>query len=136
MDAKRAFRHAAKYALLKSLAALLGLLPAAVGGFYAYATYTTADANGTQVGLVFYGGVALLLVGLLVWQLVAAWALYHTITDAITESVAETYDTEKVKSDILSVLDSRLSDVQSDIQRINHSVQDVTRPDEEFSFDE
>ncbi len=135
MDAKRAVRYAGKYALLKSLGVLLAAVPVAIGGYNAYHFYNAADAV-SDFGLAFYGSLALALVGLALWQFLTAWAFYTTLTDAISDDVADTYDTEKVKSDILSVLDNRLSDVQNDIQSVNRSVQDVTRPDEEFSFEE
>lgn len=136
MDAKRAARYAGKYALLKCLGALLGLVPTAAGGYYAYRNYQWAVENNTSLPTVFYAFLALALVGLVLWQFLTAWAFYATITDAVSDDVSDTYDTEKVKSDILSVLDSRLSDVQNDIQGVNRSVQDVTRPDEDFSFDD
>jgi hypothetical protein len=136
MDAKRALRHAGKYTLLKALATVVGLAPVAAGGYNAYRLYTGAAAEGGTLGGTFYGSLGLAAVGLFLWQFLSAWALYTTLTDAITEDVSDTYDTTKVKSDILSVVDDRITDVQNDINQVNRSIQDITRPDEEFRFED
>lgn len=132
MDSKRAAAHAGKYFALTTLFGLLGI--ALVGGGIAVGVLnaTTTAVAGVTVPAptrASAAGLALLVLGVAVWRFGKAWALYKTLPVAVEEQVAETFDTEHVKSDLASVVDSRLSDVQQDIQSVNREVRDLKQDD-------
>lgn len=128
MDAKRAARWTGYYWLYLTAATLLGG-GMTVAGFGM--TYQTLDSQQWQSWGPFLTEAApwlvLGVVGVAVYRFGSAFALYHTLSRAMAEELSSTYDTEKVKSDILSVLDQRLADMQSDIQK-------VADDDDEFEF--
>lgn len=136
MDSKRSAVHAGKYFLLTSLFALVGLAfiaaGAALGGAEAWETYNATE-SATQALAAAWLGIILAAIGLLVYRLGKAWALYKTLTDATEEALEDTYDTQRVKSDIVSVLDDRLSDMQTDLQSVNRELRKL-RGDEQFEF--
>ena len=136
MDSKRSAVHASKYFLLTSLFALVGLAfvagGAALGGAEALDTYNATESV-TQALSEAWLGIVLAVIGLLVYRLGKAWALYKTLTDATEEALEDTYDTQRVKSDIVSVLDDRLSDMQTDLQSVNRELRKL-RGDEQFEF--
>ncbi|MFB6110284.1 MAG: hypothetical protein ABEJ60_05350 [Halodesulfurarchaeum sp.] len=138
MDRTRSLRFAGRYFLYTTGLALLGLALVALGGYLAYSGLVFGPGS-------FYGvpvphlttravlGVVPALLGVIVWRVGKAWALYHTLAGAMSEELGETYDTEHVKSDIVSVLDDRLSDMQQDLQSVNREVRDL-KGAEEFDF--
>ena len=133
MDSKRALRWSGYYFLVTVVFGLVGavLVGAALwlGGLDAYRTW---QATGQAVPAVTGAAVWLLLaiVGVAVWRFGKAWAMYWTLTGAVEEGLAETYDNEKVKSEILSVLDDRLADMQQDIQSTNRNVRALQAEEE------
>lgn len=135
MDAKRAFVWAGKYFALTSVFALVGLAlvvgGVAVGGLEGYTVY---EATGAYSQAVVAGapGIALAVVGVIVWRFGKAWAFFKTLTAATEDEVGETFDTEHVKSDIVAVLDDRLADMQHDIQSVNRELRDLKNDDDEF----
>ncbi|GGL32045.1 hypothetical protein GCM10009037_14630 [Halarchaeum grantii] len=133
MNWKRAFRWAGAYFVWTVLFALVGVALVA-GGAYLLAANATPTAVGpatvpvpTSAGL---PGLALLVAGVAVYRFGKAWALYRTLTGAVSEDVADTYDTQRVKSDIVSVLDDRLSDMQQDLQSVNREMRELKRESE------
>jgi hypothetical protein len=74
-------------------------------------------------------GLALAALGIAVYRFGESWALYTTLTAAHEEALADTYDTERVKSDIVSVLDDRLSDMQNDLQSVNRELRKLKEED-------
>lgn len=140
MDAKRSFRWAGYYYLLTVAATLVGFVFVAVGlwvgGIEAYQAW--ADGAGAVAAL---GDAVVALIpiaiGVAVWRFGKAWAMYATLTGAVEAELAETYDNERVKSEILSVLDERLAEMQSDLQTVNRNVNKLrTEDDAGFEFDD
>lgn len=125
MDARNALKWAAVYRGLSWAAGLVGLA-LALGPLYLY------GKNGLGVGLVtakVYSAPYLLVfvvLGFLVWQAVKTLAYYKTVAEAVDHQMAERFDPEMVKSDILATLDERLSDMQSELQRTRRSVEDAS----------
>lgn len=138
MNERDALRWAGRYFLWKALFGAVGAAFAAVAAAYAgYPLYLALryDQPFPGTGTLAVAGL-LVLLGVVAWQVGTLWAFYRTLTGAVAEEVSSTYDTEKVKSDILSVLDDRLADLQSDVNAVNRNVQEVTRPEEDFQFDD
>lgn len=79
------------------------------------------------------GGVVL---GLFVWQLGAVIARYHSLTTATGQEVTDEFDTERVKSEILTVVDDRISEMEHEITRLRGHIE-TRRADNdgEFSFE-
>ncbi|WP_435098068.1 hypothetical protein [Halarchaeum sp. P4] len=132
MNWKRALRWAGAYFGWTVLFALLGVALVAGGGYLLLASATMTPVGPTSVPVPTTAGapgLALVVAGVLVYRFGKAWALYRTLTGAVTDDVSETYDTERVKSDIVSVLDDRLSDMQQDLQSVNREVRELKRDD-------
>lgn len=133
MDSKRAFVWAGKYFALTAVFALVGLVlvggGAALSGLEAYDAY---DAGGSVMKALSAGapGIALAVVGVLVWRFGKAWAFFKTLTAATEEEVGDTFDTEHVKSDIVAVLDDRLTDMQHELQSTNRELRKMQDEDE------
>ena len=133
MDSKRALRWSGYYFLVTVVFGLVGAALVGIalwmGGLDAYRTW---QATGQMVPAVTGAAVWLLLaaLGVAVWRFGKAWAMYWTLTGAVEEDLSETYDNEKVKSDILSVLDDRLSDMQQDIQSMNRNIRTLQAEEE------
>lgn len=81
-------------------------------------------------------GLALVLVGLLVWKATSAIVRYRTLSTAFAEEAAERLNTEAMKSDILAVLDERLADMKGDTQRTRRVVERASSEEaaDEFEF--
>lgn len=62
---------------------------------------------------------------LLVWQFVKTVAFYKTVTEATEEQMAERFDAERVKSEVLEVLDDRLAEMHSELQRARKEVKEM-----------
>jgi hypothetical protein len=137
MDAKRAAVHSGKYFLLTSAFAVVGLAflaaGVAVGGVEAW-DLLSADAGATGQALSAAApGIVLAVVGVAVYRFGKAWALYKTLTAANEDALSETFDTQRVKSDIVSVLDDRLADMQNDLQSVNRELRKL-KDDDAFDF--
>ncbi|WP_336034730.1 hypothetical protein [Halobacterium yunchengense] len=131
MDAKRAAVHSAKYFLATTLFALIALGFVAAG---AYLSRPALEAETTSALLTALApGVALAVVGVAVYRFGQSWALYKTLTAAHEEALADTFDTQRVKSDIVSLVDDRLSDMQTELQSANRELRKL-REDEPYDF--
>lgn len=139
MDSRTALRWTAIYRGTAWLAGLLGLA-LAVLPLYVY------GENGVGVDL-FIEKVAaqpLLLapvvLGFLVWQLGKTMAYYRTVTGAVDQQLGERFDPEMIKSDILSVLDDRLAEMQTEVEGTRRAVEEMdgggTTGDAGFDFEE
>ena len=128
MEQKRALSWAGKYFLLTSVLAIVGIALVGVGLYVAY-RYGIGDLYGLGVPSPStpksLGGLLIVLVGIVVWRAGKAWAFYLTIAGAMEEQLGDTFDTEHVKSDIVAVLDDRLSDMQQDVQSVNRELRTV-----------
>jgi len=139
MDAKRAAVHAGKYFLFTSAFAVVGLAlvggGVALGGLEAW-DILSANSNATGEALSAAApGIALAVLGLLVYRFGKAWSLYKTLTAANEDALSETFDTQRVKSDIVSVLDDRLADMQNDLQSVNRELRKL-KDDDAFDLGE
>lgn len=141
MDAKRAFVHAGKYFALTTLLALVGF-GLFIGGFvYAGMQAGSMPIMGVEIpvpGTASLPGFIISLIGLFIWRFGKAWAFYKTLPAAIEEDVADTFDTQHVKSDIVAILDDRLNDMQQDLQSVNRELRDLKEETkgEAFSFED
>ena len=139
MDARRSLRWAVYYVALAGVATLLAA--AFVGAGVAAGLGTAYDQlqNGATLSAALgtaAPGLALALVGVLVWAVGTVAAFVRVFTAAVEEQMRERFDSEKVKSEILSVLDDRLSDVEHDVSEMRRTVSELKREDvaEEFEF--
>lgn len=135
MDWKRSLTWAGKYFLITSGLALVGVGLIGVG---LYVAWTQGAGNLYGLGIPgptagSYLGLVPIILGVAIWRAGKSWALYMTLTGAMEEQLAETYDTEHIKSDIVSVLDDRLSDMQHDLQSVNRELRKL-KESEEFEF--
>ncbi len=136
MDQKRSLVWAGKYFLITSALAIVGVGLVALGVYLAFQQTSGTIAFGiprpTSSSLV---GLVPAIIGLAIWRAGKAWAMYLTLTGAIEEELADTYDTEHVKSDIVAVLDDRLADMQQDLQSVNREIRNLKQA-EDFEFPE
>ena len=132
-------KAAAIYALAWTLSAAVGAAVAAFGLIRwvlpAYARY----AGGTPAAAVASAaapGLALVLLGLLVWKFGSTVARFRTLGPTVAADTADRLDTEAMKSDILSVIDERLADMKRDTQRTRRIVERDSSEEaaEEFEF--
>ena len=72
-------------------------------------------------------GIALVLLGLFVWQVGKTAAFYKTLTEATESEMADRFDTQTVKSEILSALDDQLSDLHADVETTRRQVSRLSR---------
>lgn len=131
MDAKRAVVHSGKYFLITTLFAVVGLAFVAAG---AVLSRPALESNSVQAMVsAVVPGLVLAVIGLAVYRFGKAWALYKTLTAANEEALADTFDTQHVKSDIVSVVDDRLSDMQTELQATTRELRKL-REDEPYDF--
>jgi uncharacterized membrane protein len=129
------------YVILAGVATLLG--GGLVGAGVAVGLVPAYDqlSNGATLSAVLptaAPGLALALLGVVVWLVGTVAAFVRVFTAAVEEQMRERFDSEKVKSEILSVLDDRLSDVEHDVTEMRRTVSELKRDDaaEEFEFGE
>lgn len=144
MDAKRSFVHAGKYFALTAVFSIVGFALFAGGFVYAGMQGGSTSMMGVDVpipGAASLPGLLISLVGLAIWRFGKAWAFYKTLPAAVEEDVADTFDTQHVKSDIVAILDDRLNDMQQDLQSVNRELRELkeetgTSSTEQFAFDD
>lgn len=140
MDKKQSLRWAGYYLALSTLSAVVGLV--FVGAAVVLSldvAYLMYRESGLTMAVLETAapGLASVVVGFLLWKLGKAAAFYKTMTGAVDEQMETQFDSEKVKSDILAVLDDRLSDMQYEVERTRQSVEEMERKEKasEFQFD-
>ena len=139
MDANRSIRWALYYVALAGVATVVGgglvAAGASLGLASAYEQLADGAALGSVVGTA-APGLAIALLGALVWVVGSVAAFVKVFTEAVDEQMRERFDGEKVKSEILSVLDDRLSEVEHDAAETRRKVAELKREDaaEEFEF--
>lgn len=143
MDAKRSFVHAGKYFALTALISVVGFAMFAGGFVYAGMQAGSAPIMGFSVPIpemASLPGFVLSFFGLVFWRFGKAWAFFKTMPTAVEEDVADTFDTQHVKSDIVAILDDRLNDMQQDLQSVNRELRELKEQQsggsEQFAFDE
>ena len=139
MDAKRTLRWAGYYFALSTASALVGFaiiaLGATLGLSAAYGMYLDGASFGSVLGTA-APGLVVALIGIVIWRVGTAAAFYKTLTGAVDDEMGERFDSERIKSDILSVLDERLSDMQFELEQTKRKIDDRNREDaaNEFEF--
>lgn len=141
MDASRSLRWAVYYVILAGVATLLGGGLVGAGVAVGLAPAYDQLSNGATLSAVLptaAPGLVLALLGVVVWFVGTVAAFVRVFTAAVEEQMRERFDSEKVKSEILSVLDDRLSDVEHDVTEMRRTVSELKRDDaaEEFEFGE
>lgn len=144
MENSQALKWAAIYFGLWLLAGVLGLVVIAAGlalgglGIAGYGTYVAYTPSVLRIRYIPIAGAALMVVGLLVWKYASAAAFFKTVTTAVETETTRRLNTETMKSDILSVLDDRLSDMHQEVTRTRRLVNRQSRDDaaSEFEFGE
>lgn len=127
MDAKRAVKWALGYRAAATLSFVVGLGIAGLGtwvwivgplleALVGPSTVTTALLVDAAPGLV------CIVLGVLVWQTGSTVGLYYTLVSATGTESAESVDTEKIKSDVLAVLDERLAEMHEDVEATRRAV--------------
>lgn len=139
MENAEALKWAAIYMGLWLAAGIVGgliaLVGVALGGFAAFGLYNITPLP-LRYALYPNGGALLMVLGLLVWKFGGAAAFFKTVTTALEQGAQRQFNTEAVKSDILSVLDDRLSDMHHEITQTRQLVDRQGRDDaaSEFEF--
>ncbi len=72
-------------------------------------------------------GIGLIVLGGLVWQLGTAAAAFRTTVSAVENETARHFDAESMKSDILTILDDRLADMQQDVSQTRRLVNQMNK---------
>lgn len=138
MDAKRTLRWAGYYFLLSTAATLVGLaivgLGVTLGLSSAYGMYLNGASYGT-VASTAAPGLVVVLLGVVVWRIGTAAAFYKTMTGAVDDQLGERFDSERVKSEILAVLDERLSDMQFEVEQTKRKIDDLNREEATSDFE-
>jgi hypothetical protein len=122
MDGSDALKWTAIYRGTAWLCAALG---GAIAGVPLYLYGTTGvgldlwlDKLGNQPALL-----VPVVVGVVVWQVGTTAAHYKTMVEAVDAELADRFDPELVKSDILSVLDERLAEMQTQLEGTRRAVE-------------
>jgi hypothetical protein len=140
MDRRRAVLWAGLYTIVASLVTLLGLAiiggGLAIGGKDVYDAYQATGDVTTNVLWDAAPGIAIIVLGIVVLQLGTALALFFTLPNAISEELKETYDNERVKSEILTVLDDRLSTMERELQQARDTGDEERGYDDSFELDD
>ena len=137
MESRRALAWSARHFLITAAFALVGVALVGAGlGYGGLQAWNIFQQTGNAVAAVRAVGpyLALGVLGILVWRFGKAFALYLTLTGAMDEQLADSFDTEHVKSDIVAILDDRLAEMQHDLQSVNRQLRDANS-DTEFEFD-
>ncbi|AAG18907.1 MULTISPECIES: hypothetical protein [Halobacterium] len=129
MDAKRAATHSSKYFLATTILGIVALALIGYGGVLAQPAFEHGLPSGPHLADA-VPGLALAAAGVVIYRFGASWALYTTLTAAHEDALDDTLDTARVKSDIVSVLDDRLSDMQTDLQSANRELRELKRDDD------
>jgi hypothetical protein len=127
MEFRDALSRAAYYKAVSWVGALVGIALVLAGYYVAIggvpANRAAAVDNATSPAVV---GAAVL--GFVVWQLASTVAFYRSLVEAVDAALADRFDPEVVKSDILSVLDERLADMQTQLEGTRRAVEDAGGP--------
>ncbi|WP_128477577.1 hypothetical protein [Halorussus pelagicus] len=141
MDASRSLRWAVYYVVLAGIATLLGGALVGGGVLLGIAEGYEQLTNGAALTAALTTaapGLALAFLGVVVWAIGTVTAFVRVFTAAVEEQMRERFDGERVKSEILSVLDERLSEVEHDVSETRRQMSELKREDdaEEFQFGE
>ena len=141
MDARRSLRWAVYYVILAGVATLVGGGLVGAGFVLGLGTAIEQVSDGAALSSVAgtaAPGLAVALLGVLVWAVGTVTAFVRVFTAAVEEQMRERFDSEKVKSEILSVLDDRLAEMEQDMSETRRKISELKREEtaEEFQFGE
>ena len=141
MHGKDALRWAAYYRGLAYLSALAGGAFVAVGlliGLEGNVLQLVDNPRSALATMSLLPVILLGLLGIVIWQVGKTAAFYKTMTGAVDEQLATRFDPERIKSEILSVLDSRLAEMQTEIGNTRRAVRELEKEpaDGGFTFDD
>lgn len=138
MENVEALKWAAIYMGLWIVAGIVGAgiaaIGVAIGGLATFGAYNFTPLA-LRYALYPRGGAALIVLGLLVWKFGSVALFFKTVTTAQAEESAKRFDTEAIKSDILSVLDDRLSDMHNEITQTRQQVDRMGQEDAASGFE-
>ena len=132
------WREALTYAVVWTVATAVGIVLIGAGAYRWVLPGVASYADGTAAPVVLRAaapGIALVLLGLLLWKVLTALALYRTLSAAFAAETAARLNTESMKSDILSVIDERLADINQDTRRTRQVVERAGRDDAADAFE-
>ena len=139
MENVEALTWAAVYLGLWVAAGLVGggiaAIGVAIGGLATFGLYSLTPLS-LRLALYPSAGAAVIVLGILVWKLASTAVFFKTVTKATADESAKRFNTEAIKSDILSVLDDRLSDMHHEISQTRQQVDRMSRDEaaSEFEF--
>lgn len=141
MRSTEALRWAGIFTALSIAATLIGLLfgvlGLALGGLHAFGMYY-ATPFPLRVAVYPRAGLLLIIIAVLAWWFGITAAFFKAFFDALDAELAVAFDTESLKSDILSVLDERLAEMHQEVSETRRVVDRMNREDaaSEFEFGE
>lgn len=139
MRSTEALRWAGIYTALSIAATIIALVIAvaglALGGLHAVGMYF-ATPFALRIAVYPRVGLALFIIAAVAWWFGIAAAFFKTFFDALDAELAVAFDTESLKSDILSVLDERLAEMHQEASETRRIVDRLNREDaaSEFEF--
>ncbi|PSQ49507.1 hypothetical protein BRD15_03235 [Halobacteriales archaeon SW_6_65_15] len=139
MDARRSLRWAVYYVVLAGVATLVGGGLVGAGFVLGLGTAVEQVSDGAALSSVAgtaAPGLAVALLGVLIWAVGTVTAFVRVFTAAVEEQMRGRFDSEKVKSEILSVLDDRLVEMEQDMSETRRQISELKREEtaEEFQF--
>ncbi|QSG03246.1 hypothetical protein [Natranaeroarchaeum sulfidigenes] len=127
MQLTEALRWTIYYRGIALVSFLLGLALAVTGVWFGFIELVMSQIPGQDGGgsieitnIVL--GSLLILFGFTVWQIGKTAAFYMTLTEATESEMADRFDSQTVKSEILEVLDDRLADIHADVETTRQQV--------------
>jgi len=93
---------------------------------------TASDALASSRPL---AGGALVVLGFAIWQLGKTAAFYKTLTQATESEMADRFDTQTLKSELLAALDDQLSELHADVETTRRQVGRLSREEHAAEFD-
>lgn len=125
MENVEALKWAAIYLGLWLVAGIVGVgiaaIGVAVGGLATFGVYYLTPLA-LRYALYPRAGAAVIVLGLLLWKFGTTAVFFKAVTEANADESAKRFNTEAIKSDILSVLDDRLSDMHHEITQTRQQV--------------
>lgn len=75
-----------------------------------------------------------IIVGILVWQLGKTTARHHAMVGSTEQEITDEVNTERLKSEVLSALDGRLSDMEDDLETMRRQAARLEQQEREDKF--
>lgn len=143
MNGTDAIRWGLYYRLLATLSFLLGV-GIAIAGVWIGASGFLFELLFGDAGAVLSGDIESpnspavatvgVVLGIIVWQVGKAAALHKTLTEATQTELQSDLDHEAMKSDLLEVLDERLSDMHAEVEQTRRGVNSLQQDEHADAF--